>query len=212
MDKLMRKTAVVVLTALMISAIAYGCAEAQSNEALDALNKALNTPATPSQPSPQPATQPSPAKKPPATQAKRAQQREQPSPPVALPPVYEDRETVLFENGNIGRVTDGAMSPTTFALMSPVKLTSLTNYHYFNSGHLPGTIGLKGQDGTVYGPWNAIGLPGQGNVPNAYWQVTIDVDLPAGAYEVLDSDPQTWSSNGQSQGKGFTTVRGRRGL
>ena len=85
-------------------------------------------------------------------------------------------------------------------------------YHYFNQGRLPGTIGLRGQDGSVYGPWNATGLPGQGNVLNAFWEVKVDQALPAGTYDVIDSDSQTWSSNRQSQGKGFAVVRGRRGL
>lgn len=47
---------------------------------------------------------------------------------------------------------------------------------------------------------------GQGGVQNAYWAVLPNIEVPAGTYTVIDSDPSTWSYNSQSKGCGFTTI------
>ncbi|MEQ8174034.1 MAG: hypothetical protein ABRQ26_03110 [Syntrophomonadaceae bacterium] len=117
-------------------------------------------------------------------------------------------EEVLYKNGNIYGVKNGPIVPTVFTLTQPCKITSITNYHYFNHGVLPGTIALKDQDGTVYGPWSTEGLEGQGNVANASWIARPNVVVKAGTYTVIDSDPATWSQNDQSGGCGFTEIKG----
>lgn len=119
-------------------------------------------------------------------------------------------EEVLYNNGNIYGVKNGPIVPTVFTLNQPCKIASIKNYHYFNHGVLPGTIALKDQDGTVYGPWKAEGLEGQGNVANASWIVHPNVLVKAGTYTVVDSDPATWSQNDQSGGCGFTEIKGIR--
>jgi hypothetical protein len=115
----------------------------------------------------------------------------------------------LFSNGNIGGVSPGATAPT-FVLDVTTKITTLQTYHYI-SGGLPGagTIGLQAQDGTMYGPFQATGSPGQGDVANAYWTVNLDdLVLPAGSYTIIDSDPSTFSQNGESGGVGMASVWG----
>ena len=90
------------------------------------------------------------------------------------------------------------------------KITVLQTYHYI-SGGLPaaGTIGLRGEDGTMYGPFQATGSDGQGGIANAYWTVNLDdLVLPAGSYTLIDSDPSTWSQNGESGGVGMSSVWG----
>lgn len=119
-------------------------------------------------------------------------------------------EEVLYDNGNIYGVKNGPIVPTVFTLNEPCKITSIRNYHYFNHGVMPGTIALKDQDGTVYGPWQAEGLEGQGNVANASWIVRPNAVVKAGTYTVLDSNPATWSQNDQSGGCGFTEIKGIR--
>ncbi len=43
---------------------------------------------------------------------------------------------------------------------------------------------------------------------NAYWAAFPLETIPAGTYTVMDSDPSTWSANGESGGAGFVNVRG----
>jgi tetratricopeptide (TPR) repeat protein len=112
-----------------------------------------------------------------------------------------------FEIGNIYAVDNGPTQPTVFSLKGPRILAAITNYHWNNGkGAVPGTIALRDATGRLYGPWKAEGGPGQGGVPNAYWIARPRVELPAGTYTVVDSDPATWAHNPQSGGRGFTRV------
>jgi hypothetical protein len=125
-----------------------------------------------------------------------------------------DKEGVVLESGllwtnnNIGGVQNGPSSPTIITLEKDSMIVQLTNYHYFNNGVKPGTISLVGEDGTTYGPWQATGRVGQGDVENAYWDTFPNIELKAGDYEVMDSDSATWSHNDESENKGFTEVKG----
>lgn len=115
----------------------------------------------------------------------------------------------IWDNHNIAGVDNGGTAPT-FKLDRPIVLTYLETYHY-NSGQgtaKTGRIGLKAADGTVYGPWDTEGAPGQGDVPNAYWIAKPNVELPAGSYTVIDPDPATWSQNAGSKGEGMVRVNG----
>ncbi|MFZ1262737.1 MAG: hypothetical protein WAT34_04440 [Chitinophagaceae bacterium] len=116
------------------------------------------------------------------------------------------QEVKIFDNGNIYGVTNGPSSPTRFILNKATFISRIEDYHYFNNGRLPGTIALVNAKGQQFGPWYATGTNGQGGVQNAYWVVRPNMTLPAGTYTVIDSDPATWSTNGQSANKGFTTV------
>ncbi len=109
--------------------------------------------------------------------------------------------------GNIGGVTNGPTVPTTFTFSEPVRLVWLQTYHWNGArGATPGRIGLRHQDGTVYGPWPTRGLPGQGGVPNAYWRAEPGVVLKPGTYTVTDSDPSTWATNAEAGNKGFADL------
>lgn len=119
--------------------------------------------------------------------------------------------TVVFDNGNIQAVANGPTHPTLVTISAPTRLTRLVNYHYFNGGERPGTIGLRHENGTLHGPWQTSGLVGQGGVQNAYWEAWPMVDLPVGTYTVIDSSPATWSWNNASGGRGFTRLEGRAG-
>lgn len=121
------------------------------------------------------------------------------------------QETVLFDNSNIGGVSNGPSAPTTFTLTSPALITSMISYHWNNGRGTssPGTLSLLGADGTSYEPWPAVGSTGQGGVPNAYWTVQPGVLLPAGSYTVIDSDRATWSQNTGSGHAGISWVKGR---
>ena len=119
-------------------------------------------------------------------------------------------ETVLFDNQNILAVQNGGTSPS-FTVAVATTVTKIQTYHWNDaSGNgSTGTISLKADDGTVYGPWDTVGAEGQGGVPNAYWAATPNVTIPAGRYTVVDSDPGTWSQNADSGGAGFVIVTGQ---
>ncbi len=108
---------------------------------------------------------------------------------------------------NIAGVGSGPTAPTTFSLNRPHLITKITNYHWNSArGSAPGTIGFKDSNGKVYGPWPATTRQGQGGVPNAYWDVTPNIVVPAGTYTIIDSDSATWSQNAQSGGRGMGEV------
>lgn len=124
-----------------------------------------------------------------------------PTAPAAAP-------TKFLEVGNVYGVRTGAKAPT-FTLTNAATITEIDDYHYIvGGGPTPGTIGLKAEDGTMYGPWPCVGLDGQGNVKNATWKATPNADVPAGTYTVVDSGPDTWSTNDQAKGLGFVSVLG----
>ena len=116
-------------------------------------------------------------------------------------------DELMFSNENIGGVQNGPTNPTIFTIDRERLITYIHNYHYFNGGVLPGTISLQHSDGTVYGPWQTWGIVGQGGVVNAYWVFHPLVKIKAGTYTVIDSHPDTWSHNYQSDYRGFTRIR-----
>ncbi len=130
---------------------------------------------------------------------------EKPAAPAPAPAAAQE----IFNNGNIYGVYEGGRSPRV-QITQDVVITEISTYHYNQmKGATPGTIGLKGDDGTVYGPWQTTGLMGQGDVPNATWIAKPDAPVPAGTYTIVDSDPATWSQNDKSNGFGFAGIKGR---
>jgi hypothetical protein len=95
-------------------------------------------------------------------------------------------------------------------LSGPAAVTQLITYHWNNGrGAAPGTISLiNASTGQTYGPFRATGSSGQGGAPNVNWTANVNLSLPAGQYQVVDSDPATWSWNGASGGYGFARVEG----
>ncbi len=113
----------------------------------------------------------------------------------------------VADTTNIMAVYNGPTVPTTFSVNVPHLVTEIHDYHWNDAqGAAPGTIGLQDQNGKMYGPWQAVGTPGQGGVPNANWHVYPNIVIPAGTYTIIDSDPATWSQNGDSGGKGMSYV------
>ncbi len=88
-------------------------------------------------------------------------------------------------------------------------VTSMMTYHYFNGGTLPGTITLFAESGEQWGPFQAEGVDGQGDVKNAYWVADVgEIRLSPGRYAIADSDQSTWSSNEASGYNGIAELRG----
>lgn len=125
----------------------------------------------------------------------------------ALPVVAMD----LFNNTNTGGVQNGPTGQALFMTPNAVHVTQIVTYHWNNGqGARPGTIALRSMNGSTYGPFQATGSSGQGNAPNVNWTANVDLQLGGGTYQVVDSDPSTWSQNAQSGGVGFSIIRGDR--
>ena len=115
---------------------------------------------------------------------------------------------LVFDNGNEMAVFNSPSAPTVFTLPEERHIYLIVDYHWNDgAGMAPGTIAFQDtSSGAMYGPWQATGTPGQGGVPDAYWNAYPDIDLPAGTYEVIDSDPGTWSQNEDSGGCGIVRI------
>jgi hypothetical protein len=110
----------------------------------------------------------------------------------------------IFKITSVHAAYNGATTPTTFTVGIAWTVTEIRTYHWNNGrGAKPGTISLRTNDGTIYGPWQATGEPGSGGASNAYWVVKPDVIIGPGTYTVLDSDPSTWSQNQETSGRGM---------
>lgn len=127
--------------------------------------------------------------------------------PSVKPTLSPEQVEEIFTNQNVYGVQNGPTNPTVFTITQSRQLFAIENYHW-NSGQGKklGTISLEAEDGTTYGPWQAVGRDGQGGAPNAYWTVYPDLELPAGTYTIIDSDNFTWSQNAQSGNQGMTRV------
>ncbi len=120
-------------------------------------------------------------------------------------------QELLFEVADSMAVNNGVSGDAVFTLKRSWLITQIITYHWNGAtGAVPGTIALRAQDGTLYGPWQAIGSPGQNNVPNANWNVYPNEVIPKGTYTIVDSDPATWSSNLNTNGIGMVFVYGRK--
>lgn len=114
----------------------------------------------------------------------------------------------LFSSMNIYGVGNQPTAPAIFTIRQPHVITSIMTYHWNNGrGTRAGTIALRDAAGRTYGPWPVTGTPGQGGVPNANWTCTPNIEVPAGTYTIVDSEPATWSQNSQSGGRGMAVVK-----
>ena len=115
---------------------------------------------------------------------------------------------VIVKNGADGAIRPGVTRQAGFAIPSAAQIDQIMTYHY-GARKRPGTITLRHSDGTVYGPWQAAGAVGQGDMPNAYWWVRPEISLKPGYYTVIDSDPATWNWEEATQGGGIFVIWGQ---
>jgi hypothetical protein len=127
-------------------------------------------------------------------------------PPPMLGPISE---TVLFDNWNEQAVDNNPTIPTRFTIAKDYYITSIANYHWnYGRGMARGNISLRHQNGTVYGPWQAITSAGQDDRQSVNWECKPNIKIPAGTYTVIDSDPASWSQNEKSSRRGISLVKG----
>ena len=124
----------------------------------------------------------------------------------ATPPGAEP--VTIFDNANLGAVGNQPTTPTTFTTTGVYFLTYLFTYHWNGGRGAPaGEVTLRSEDGMVYGPWPTTTLDGSG-ARSIAWVSEPNCGIPPGTYTVVDSDPASWSQNGESGGAGITTIRG----
>jgi tetratricopeptide (TPR) repeat protein len=130
--------------------------------------------------------------------------------PTSTPsPAPSGQEVTIFDSMNVYGVGNGPTAPATFTIRQPHVIASVMTYHWNDGrGTGAGTIALRDANGERYGPWSVTGTPGQGGVPNVNWTCAPNIEIPAGAYTIIDSEPATWSQNGQSGGRGIAVVKG----
>jgi hypothetical protein len=122
--------------------------------------------------------------------------------PTATPSSGEQQ---IFIVATLGSVSNGASRTTTFSTSRSWLVTKIVTYHWNDGrGMAPGFISLRASDGALFGPWWAVGEPGSGGVPNAYWVVLPNTIIPSDTYTVIDSDPDTWSQNQETGGRGIS--------
>jgi hypothetical protein len=123
------------------------------------------------------------------------------------PPAQPEIE--LLNTRNTYAVVNNPPRPPTFQISKRHLISYVWDYHWNNGrGQIAGKIGLRNDEGQMFGPWQAYGSAGQGGAPNVSWEAIVNVTLPPGKYTVVDSDPLTWSWNQQSGG-GMSIVKGR---
>ena len=125
------------------------------------------------------------------------------APPEQLP-------DIVVTNYNISAVRNKPTADSTFTVDKAYSVYWIQNYHWNNAhGQTPGTITLL-EDGEKIGEWTTTGTDGQGGVKNANWVAYPEglVLKPGHSYQILDSDPDTWSQNSGSGGAGFFEIKG----
>lgn len=115
---------------------------------------------------------------------------------------------VLWGTFNISGVQNEPTEETAFTLTDGTfYINSITTYHWnHGEGSTPGQISLV-KDGEIIGTWDAVGRGGSG-AENVNWDVFPDIEIEPGDYEIIDSDPETWSCNEESRYRGFAELRG----
>ena len=121
-----------------------------------------------------------------------------------------DDYPLLKSNFNSASVENNPWYPINVTISSSesVLIQSITTYHWnYGGGKTPGKISIwEGQE--KIGEWQAAGRSGSG-VDNILWDVFPNITLePGHTYEIVDSDPETWSQNEESGHQGFCEIRG----
>ncbi len=135
------------------------------------------------------------------------------------PIILDSFNTYAVRNGSTLTVNGQPLRVMSFSFDSRIcHVQAITTYHWnYGQGQTPGTISLYQYDsrsdsrlnvnGRLVGQWQASGRSGSG-AGNVLWDVFPDVYIYPGYYAIVDSDPDTWSSNDESDGMYFTQLRG----
>jgi hypothetical protein len=134
------------------------------------------------------------------------------------------QEALLFKLDSVQGVSYNPPVPTIFTLSSAATITRVMTYHYNATiGSKSPTIAFKDTStAAISGPWPQVGYKGfngtlgatksdPGNIagpPDNYWLAYPGQTVPAGTYQVIDSDPTTWAYTPDLGNRGVTWVLG----
>jgi hypothetical protein len=134
------------------------------------------------------------------------------------------QETILFKMESLQGVSYNPPQITTFTLPTASYITRVWTYHYGATiGTKSPTVAFKDATrGTIFGPWAQVGYKSfagtlgatrsdPGNIPGPpdnYWMAYPGQSVPAGTYQVIDSDPATWAYTSDLGNRGVTWVYG----
>ena len=133
-------------------------------------------------------------------------------------------ETILFKMESVQGVSRNPPVATVFTLAKASYITRVWTYHYAETiGSKTPTVAFQDTaTGKTYGPWMQIGYKtfngtlgatetDPGNVlgpPDNYWMAYPGQNVPAGTYQVIDSDPKTWCYTSDQGNRGIAWVYG----
>jgi len=120
-------------------------------------------------------------------------------------PKPKEAEIELFSTKNDAVVYNNPPKPAQFTIQEAYYVTYIWDYHFNNGqGVTPGNIGLRRSDGKVFGPWEvtASNLDEKIN-----WICQPNARIPAGTYTIVDSEPERWSWNEKSGGRGVSIIK-----
>ena len=134
------------------------------------------------------------------------------------------QESILFKMESIEAVSYNPPQITTFTLTAASYVTRVWTYHYSATiGTKSPTVAFKDtSSGAIFGPWPQVGYKSfdgtlgatrssVGNIPGPpdnYWMAYPAQIVPAGTYQVIDSDPTTWAYTADLGNRGSTWVYG----
>ena len=139
-------------------------------------------------------------------------------------PAGGGQETILFKMESVQGVQSNPPQITTFTLEQTSYITRVWTYHYNATvGAKTPTVAFKDtRTGALFGPWPQVGYKtfagtlgatasDPGNIPGPpdnYWMAYPGATVPAGTYQVIDSEPVTWSYTSDLGNRGVTWVYG----
>jgi hypothetical protein len=137
------------------------------------------------------------------------------------------QEVVLYSLSSVQGVSRNPPVATVFTLTQAAYITRVFTYHYGSTIAGKGaTVAFKDTTtGAIIGPWPQVGYTSfagtlgatqsdPGNVPGPpdnYWMAYPGQSVPAGTYQVIDSDPTTWCYTVDTGARGIAWVWGRLG-
>jgi hypothetical protein len=139
-------------------------------------------------------------------------------------PAGSGQETLLFKMESVEGVSANPPNLTIFTLAKTSYITRVWTYHDSAViGSKSPTVAFKDTtSGQLFGPWPQVGYrtfngnlgvtaDDPGNIPGPpdnYWMAYPGTTVPAGTYQVIDSDPGTWSYTRDLGLRGVTWVYG----
>ena len=116
----------------------------------------------------------------------------------------------IFDNTIATPVENVPLKPAQFTLYDSRKIDRIQTFHWNNGqGAAPGSIAIQTKDKRLLGPWKAKGIKDEAGLDNAYWEAEPGIELDAGTYTVLDSDPATWARNPSQGNAGIFKIFGQ---